>query len=750
MLTSPLSENQIISIYESTIDICLQKIKGLFCLIMEKQNQNLVLKKKLFSYKYFYPDILFLKLDYFSKKSITALDIMHYLEQHKYKFNDEIIRRFIKQYDKHGNVNLIYEDFLNIILPSNLEENNSNKEIIKNNNKIENYIDEIFCQILINEIKLIGLIGDEIINIIQINGFDSYKLFEKISNKKKYINNEIINNFLEQKFDEIQINRLIYFLDKNNDGLISYDDFHDLLIPIKGDFEPVENFKDNNLYVNYDNDYDMNYNYNENNLHKSNFDINRKTYYLNYYYKDSRNKIINNKYNYNKEKGLISKYLNKTQPIHEINEIYENDIYMEQMHLKNLSEYNDNDIRILNNSLRKEKIEKNNSQNQSQDLNIKNENNNNNNYINNSLYYKNKENIDINNNITFHKFPITFGHSIENGSNKKTMNKSASYEIYPNNQEGYDINKNAKENLMPNKIINKDNHKYKLSKLKNNLLFSSYPNSNIKNNFHPFNLKSKLNLDSHKSYSCDYKLYEREEIGDENIEKNFNKADIMNKFFEYINLIIYYENRYEHIKESLSLRKDLSLKEIFYLFDKDKIKAISINNFKLICNKVFRIFPTYDQIKLVFKRYKKDLNINNKKMINYSLNQNEFIQMLTPNFSIQSNNISQNLKPKSRLSKKSKNILCELIKCLIIKESNYYKIRCHFEINNLEFIWKEINKFSEKEKSDNINKKEFNLFLEEYGYYFGEKNLEIIFSIFDKEKKKYFNDNDFFEEMCYN
>ena len=32
---------------------------------------------------------------------MTALDIMHYLEQHKYKFNDEIIRRFIKQYDKH-------------------------------------------------------------------------------------------------------------------------------------------------------------------------------------------------------------------------------------------------------------------------------------------------------------------------------------------------------------------------------------------------------------------------------------------------------------------------------------------------------------------------------------------------------------------------------------------------------------------------------------------------------------------------
>ena len=55
-----------------------------------------------------FPDLLFLKLDYFSKKNICAKDILHYLEEHNYKFNNEIIRRFIKQYDKHGNLDLIY------------------------------------------------------------------------------------------------------------------------------------------------------------------------------------------------------------------------------------------------------------------------------------------------------------------------------------------------------------------------------------------------------------------------------------------------------------------------------------------------------------------------------------------------------------------------------------------------------------------------------------------------------------------
>ena len=103
-------------------------------------------------------------------------------------------------------------------------------------------------------------------------------------------------------------------------------------------------------------------------------------------------------------------------------------------------------------------------------------------------------------------------------------------------------------------------------------------------------------------------------------------------------------------------------------------------------------------------------------------------------------------KTKSKLSTKSKNILIEMIKCLIIKESNYYKIRCQLGQNNLEYIWKEIYKYIDY--GDSIGKKELNEFLEEYGYFLGEKQIEIIFSIFDKDKKGFIIDNDFFEEMC--
>ena len=274
---------------------CLKRIKNLFSLIISKQNENSILKNQLFSFQGFFPEFFFLKLDYFSKKNITTLDILHYLELHKFKFNDEIIRRFIKQYDRHGNFNLIYEDFVNIIIPW---DKNYDINIIKNfdeNRDLElsnfDELDQIFCQILINELKLIGLIGDEIMNIRKMNEFDSYTVFEEISNKGKFFNGEMLFDFLEGKFNTMEINRLVYFIDRNNDGLISFDDFHDLLMPIKSDFEVIENSKEfffnnnenqmnipliNNIYL-HQKEYNGNYNFE--NYNKGNCQYERKTYY---------------------------------------------------------------------------------------------------------------------------------------------------------------------------------------------------------------------------------------------------------------------------------------------------------------------------------------------------------------------------------------------------------------------------------------------------------------------------------------
>ena len=838
-------------INSSSLNETLSKLQNLLSNIIKKQNENSLLKKQLLSCKGFYPEIFFLKLDYFSKKNITTLDFLQYLEQHKYKFNDEIIRRFIKQYDKHGNFNLIFDDFINMILPfeNYFEKNKNSKKEGRGSDPMDD-MDAIFCEILINELKLIGLIGDLIIDIRKMNDFDTYRIFEIISNKEQYLNGEMIFNFLQGKFNTMEINRLVYYLDSNNDGLITYDDFHDLLLPIKGDFENGEynnkfifneyyeddiNYSLNNeSYNNYKNEYISKTSYLDNDFNLSN---DRKTYFINYKI-NSRNKIPNIKRNnikpdnknlFKSEKDFISyKYLNCSAPIHEQNENFESQINDDESYkneennsknnqIKNdniINEDDINNIKINNNTDTsrdknmnlnekqdqnqeeeindKNKEEKSEVKNKEKEINsenneyskdeqnkenINNENNNSENDINineNNIQNnsnngiknteRNEKKEDINNDVSLQKFPNTFGKNQDNDSSSKNDTKRDNSQNTNENKNINNINqKNSEKKLLKNILSNKNNHKAKKNLNKKNMI----NNKNIPNiQNQTFHIKSKLNLESNDNQyndiipinTYDFPLMEDRNI-DINIKSNFNfndftnDIDAMSIFFEYINSIIYYENRAEHIKESIALREDLSMKEIFYLFDKDKTKCITINNFQLICKTVFKIFPTIDQIKLVFKRYKHDLNIASNNINNNpdtALTRNEFMLMLYPKKSQYLSLISKKNKidkTKSKLSKKSKNILIELIKCLIIKESKYYKIRCQLEQNSVEYIWKEIYKYSTYGES--INKFQFNQFLEEYGYFFGQKQLDIIFSIFDKDKKDLIKDIDFFEEMCY-
>ena len=889
---------------ESTNSQDLNKIKELFIIIISELNDNLQLKYKLFSCQGFFPDILFLRLDYFSKKNICTQDILHYLEQHNYKFNDEVIRRFIKQYDKHRNYNLIYEDFLKIISPNNNDNINNINDKENNDN-----IDSIFSDILINELKLIGNIGEMVLMIRSNKKFDSYKIFMEISKNENYLNKEILYNFLEGKFTEIEINQLTYYIDSNNDGIITYDDFYNLLIPIKSDFNLYENNNynlNNKILSNIDSSQinninnDINENYfkmSEQNKHINNINDNYNEYIKNINNDLNKNNYIeNNNDNYNEYIKNINNYLNKNNYIENNNDInindnnlfeennipnindYDNNL-LEENNIPNINDYNnkllydqkviplnqntyyyDNNIlenynnddknelnndfknntskdfipKILkeekifipdikentfstgqnflnnnqNNQIQNNKLNDNNIYNQEKNVypnkNIIEDNNfkkeedlfinkdkinldNNNIQINECQIIEKKEineeekerNNFINNNISLNKFPITFGNNnvlnnqIIQDDNKNENNDEENLIKINNIKNNYKkvikffINKYLHNN--DNSIENdKDNgkeindHKYQTF---NNILnirkkYNDDFNFNIiasKTYSYPLNKKENINFNiDDKKNKNDYikksknKSKDKEKGRKSKKIKN-NKSQInkdINIFLEYINLIILNEDKIEHLKESLALREDLNFKEIFYLFDKDVKNNISIENFKSICNDILKLFPTLDQIKLLFNRYKKELNTNNKD--NLSLNQKEFILMITPEKNeyiilvIKKNRID---KSDIKLSVKSKNILIELIKCLIKKETDYYKIKRKLNEKLLTNIWKEIKKYSSK--NNEINKKEMNKCLEEFGYFLGNKQIEHIFFIFDREQKGVINANDFFEEMCY-
>ena len=97
-----------------------------------------------------------------------------------------------------------------------------------------------------------------------------------------------------------------------------------------------------------------------------------------------------------------------------------------------------------------------------------------------------------------------------------------------------------------------------------------------------------------------------------------------------------------------------------------------------------------------------------------------------------------------KLSITSKNILIQLIKCLIQKETDYYKIKNQLNEESIEDLWIEILRYSKKNK---IFKKQMKKLLKEYGYILDDKQINNIFFIFDKSKKGVIKFKDFFEEM---
>ena len=90
-----------------------------------------------------------------------------------------------------------------------------------------------------------------------------------------------MKNFLGDKYEDEDINQLVYYLDSNNDGLISYDDFENFFVTLSISQQEINKIKNQNenKYIN-----------NKKNIIDKNFEnkmINEET--NNKYYKSNRN-----------------------------------------------------------------------------------------------------------------------------------------------------------------------------------------------------------------------------------------------------------------------------------------------------------------------------------------------------------------------------------------------------------------------------------------------------------------------------
>ena len=206
------------------------------------------LRSSLCSQNNFSPEVLFQVLDYRNKNFLGLNDFKTYLNGFSFDFNEQHLRKFIHNYDKDNDFSLNFVEFLTIILPvKNLDIQKNvlskiNQTFCKPN--ITDEINNIFIELICEELKLIqnSIITAKICR--ESKGFTSYESFIEIAGNEKYITRKNLYNFLIRNgitISESDVRQLIFRIDSDNDGNISFREFEEIFAPV------YDNISNNNF-----------------------------------------------------------------------------------------------------------------------------------------------------------------------------------------------------------------------------------------------------------------------------------------------------------------------------------------------------------------------------------------------------------------------------------------------------------------------------------------------------------------------
>ena len=214
-----------------------EKLKSLFMTIIEKEHQNNNMKLCLFNSQDFNPNTVFSSIDTQKKNFIDLNDFKEFLQKKSINFNELTLRKFIHLYNKHKNFQLIYDDFYLMLKPIDV-----NTEL-----RGGGTVDELLKSIFEGSFEVIENINEMIIDIRKTDYFTSFEAFLGITKGSKYINEEFLTNFLPNDYNKNEIKHLLYLMDLNNDGLVSYEEFIDFLTPLGKYSKYTEGSSNNNL-----------------------------------------------------------------------------------------------------------------------------------------------------------------------------------------------------------------------------------------------------------------------------------------------------------------------------------------------------------------------------------------------------------------------------------------------------------------------------------------------------------------------
>jgi hypothetical protein len=258
------------------------------------------------------------------------------------------------------------------------------------------------------------------------------------------------------------------------------------------------------------------------------------------------------------------------------------------------------------------------------------------------------------------------------------------------------------------------------------------------------NIEKINNLNENDRYMDNFSNKINEEILNKKLKEYYNSSLI--NFINYIEFLVEKEKNNISNKDKLSLRDDVTLKDLFLIFDYNKKNNISKNEFKSVCKKLFGLYPTSDQIVLVFKRYDKNKDDN--------INLKEFLSMIKPlkeeyaNYLFSKKNMGNKNKKYQQLSSKSKKLLIEVIRGIIDNEGNYYKFKddiINQNLLDLKDLWNSISKYCKNKKG--INKFEMNKLLIENGCSLSQYELDIIYNKLDYDNDHFISHDDLTQEF---
>ena len=189
----------------------------------------------------FSPLKLFQVIDKNSKKFLLLNDFIKFLKEMQIPFEEKYLRIFIHNFDKDGDFCINLKEFLGIILPKknldlakkvtyDLNSDNYSEDIISMNLK------NIFGKILCEELELVKNCITNAKSCKEKVGFTLYEAFLMIAGNDRYICEQHLFKFLNKNnisIDNKDIHQLMFRLDADNDGKISFEEFKEIFFPIK-------------------------------------------------------------------------------------------------------------------------------------------------------------------------------------------------------------------------------------------------------------------------------------------------------------------------------------------------------------------------------------------------------------------------------------------------------------------------------------------------------------------------------------